>query len=173
MVSASVKAPPVSFSVYSPSGSLLKIASVLPEVHVMESAVLLPTVIFLLFSTVTSSSVAPLSSGLVSVRISVAPVTSCFPVMSLLPMVSLEVSSSITILLSSLVSPFTFPTLPSAPTSKFISSVFLVKPSGAVVSSSVYTPAGRFSSITPPLALSEVHVMVLPLVSIPAVLPSL
>ena len=170
MVSASVKAPPVSFSVYSPSGSLLKTASVLPEVHVMESSVLLPTV---LFSTVTSSSVAPLSSGFVRVRVSVAPVTSCFPVMSLLPMVSLEVLSSITILLSSLVSPFTFPTLPSAPTSKFISSVFLVKPSGAVVSSSVYTPAGRFASVTPPLALSEVHVMVLPLVSIPAVLPSL
>ena len=78
-----------------------------------------------------------------------------------------------TTLLSSLVSPLTVPTLPSAPTSKFISSVFLVKPSGAVVSSSVYTPAGRFASVTPPLALSEVHVMVLPLVSIPAVLPSL
>ena len=152
-----------------PSGSLLKIASVLPEVHVMESSVLLSTRIF----AVTSSSVAPLSSGFVSVRVSFAPVTSCFPVMSFLPMVSLEVESSITILLSSLVSPFTFPTLPSAPTSKFISSVFLVKPSGAVVSSSVYTPAGRFASVTPPLALSEVHVMVLPLVSIPAVLPSL
>ena len=165
----SVKAPPVSFSVYLPSGSLLKIASVLPEVHVMESAVLLSTVIF----AVTSSSVAPLSSGFVRVRVSVAPVTSCFPVMSFLAMVSLEVSSSITTLLSSLVSPFTVPTLPSAPTSKFIASVFLVKPSGAVVSSSVYTPAGRFSSVTPPLALSEVHVMVLPLVSIPAVLPSL
>ena len=165
----SVKAPPVSFSVYLPSGSLLKIASVLPEVHVMESAVLLSTVIF----AVTSSSVAPLSSGFVRVRVSVAPVTSCFPVMSFLAMVSLEVSSSITTLLSSLVSPFTVPTLPSAPTSKFISSVFLVKPSGAVVSSSVYTPAGRFASVTPPLALSEVHVMVLPLVSIPAVLPSL
>ena len=78
-----------------------------------------------------------------------------------------------TTLLSSLVSPLTVPTLPSAPTSKVISSVFLVKPSGAVVSSSVYTPAGRFASVTPPLALSEVHVMVLPLVSIPAVLPSL
>ena len=166
----SVKAPPVSFSVYLPSGSLLKIASVLPEVHVMESSVLLPTI---LFSTVTSSSVAPFSSGFVSFRVNFAPVTSCFPVMSFLPMVSLEVSSSITILLSSLVSPFTVPTLPSAPTSKFISSVFLVKPSGAVVSSSVYTPAGRFASVTPPLALSEVHVMVLPLVSIPAVLPSL
>ena len=165
----SVKAPPVSFSVYLPSGSLLKIAFVLPEVHVMESAVLLSTRIF----AVTPSSVAPLSSAFVSVRVSFAPVTSCFPVMSFLPMVSLEVESSITILLSSLVSPFTFPTLPSAPTSKFISSVFLVKPSGAVVSSSVYTPAGRFASVTPPLALSEVHVMVLPLVSIPAVLPSL
>ena len=152
-----------------PSGSLLKIASVLPEVHVMDFASLLSTRIF----AVTSSSVAPLSSGFVSVRVSFAPVTSCFPVMSFLPMVSLEVESSITILLSSLVSPFTFPTLPSAPTSKFISSVFLVKPSGAVVSSSVYTPAGRFASVTPPLALSEVHVMVLPLVSIPAVLPSL
>ena len=166
----SVKASPVSFSVYSPSGSLLKIASVLPEVHVMESSVLLATV---LFSTVTPSSVAPLSSGFVRVRVSFAPVTSCFPVMSFLPMVSLEAASSMTTLLSSLVSPFTVPTLPSAPTSKFISSVFLVKPSGAVVSSSVYTPAGRFASVTPPLALSEVHVMVLPLVSIPAVLPSL
>ena len=165
----SVKASPVSFSVYLPSGSLLKIASVLPEVHVMESAVLLSTRIF----AVTLSSVAPLSSGFVRVRVSFAPVTSCFPVMSFLAMVSLEVSSSITILLSSLVSPFTVPTLPSAPTSKFIASVFLVKPSGAVVSSSVYTPAGRFASVTPPLALSEVHVMVLPLVSIPAVLPSL
>ena len=152
-----------------PSGSLLKIASVLPEVHVMESAVLLSTRIF----AVTPSSVAPLSSGFVSVRVNVAPVTSCFPVMSFLPMVSLEAASSMTTLLSSLVSPFTFPTLPSAPTSKVISSVFLVKPSGAVVSSSVYTPAGRFASVTPPLALSEVHVMVLPLVSIPAVLPSL
>ena len=85
----SVKAPPVSFSVYSPSGSLLKIASVLPEVHVMESAVLLSTWIF----AVTSSSVVPLSSGFVSVRVSFAPVTSCFPVMSLLPMVSLETLS--------------------------------------------------------------------------------
>ena len=166
----SVKAPPVSFSVYLPSGSLLKIASVLPEVHVMESSVLLATV---LFSTVTSSSVAPLSSGFVRVRVNVAPVTSCFPVMSFLAMVSLEAASFMTTLLSSLVSPFTVPTLPSAPTSKFISSVFLVKPSGAVVSSSVYMPAGRFASVTPPLALSEVHVMVLPLVSIPAVLPSL
>ena len=169
----SVKAPPVSFSVYSPSGSLLKTASVLPEIHVMDSAVLLSTVIFLLFSTVTSFSVAPLSSGFVRVRVSFAPVTSCFPVMSFFAMVSLEAASSMTTLLPSLVSPFTVPTLPSAPTSKFISSVFLVKPSGAVVSSSVYTPAGRFASVTPPLALSEVHVMVLPLVSIPAVLPSL
>ena len=143
--------------------------SVLPEVHAMESAVLLSTVTF----AVTSSSVAPLSSGFVKVRVSFAPVTSCFPVMSFLAMVSLEAASSMTTLLSSLVSPFTFPTLPSAPTSKFISSVFLVKPSGAVVSSSVYTPAGRFASVTLPLALSEVHVMVLPLVSIPAVLPSL
>ena len=152
-----------------PSGSLLKIASVLPEVHVIDFASLLSTRIF----AVTPSSVAPLSSGFVSVRVNVAPVTSCFPVMSFLPMVSLEAASSMTTLLSSLVSPFTFPTLPSAPTSKVISSVFLVKPSGAVVSSSVYTPAGRFASVTPPLALSEVHVMVLPLVSIPAVLPSL
>ena len=165
----SVKAPPVSFSVYLPSGSLLRSMSVLPEVHVMESAVLLSTVTF----AVTSSSVAPLSSAFVSIRVSFAPVTSCFPVMSFFAMVSLEAASSMTTLLSSLVSPFTVPTLPSAPTSKFISSVFLVKPSGAVVSSSVYTPAGRFASVTPPLALSEVHVMVLPLVSIPAVLPSL
>ena len=152
-----------------PSGSLLKIASVLPEVHVMESAVLLSTRIF----AVTSFSVAPLSSGFVRVRVSFAPVTSCCPVMSFFAMVSLEAASSMTTLLSSLVSPLTVPTLPSAPTSKFISSVFLVKPSGAVVSSSVYTPAGRFASVTPPLALSEVHVMVLPLISIPAVLPSL
>ena len=74
---------------YLPSGSLLKIAFVLPEVHVMESAVLLSTVTF----AVTSFSVAPLSSGFVRVRVSFAPVTSCFPVMSFLPMVSLETSS--------------------------------------------------------------------------------
>ncbi len=76
-----------------PSGSLLKTASVLPEVHVMESAVLLSTVLFLIFSTVTPSSVAPLSSGFVSFKVNFAPVTSCFPVMSFLPMVSLETSS--------------------------------------------------------------------------------
>ena len=86
----SVKASPVSFSVYLPSGSLLKTASVLPEIHVMDSAVLLSAVIF---STVTPSSVAPLSSGFVSFRVSFAPVTSCFPVMSFLAMVSLETSS--------------------------------------------------------------------------------
>jgi len=85
----SVKAPPVSFSVYLPSGSLLKIASVLPEVHVMDFASLLSTVIFAF----TPSSVAPLSSGFVRVRVSFAPVTSCFPVMSFLAMVSLETLS--------------------------------------------------------------------------------
>ena len=72
----------------------------------MESAVLLSTVLFLIFSTVTPFSVAPLSSGFVSVRVSFAPVTSCFPVMSFLAMVSLETSSRMVVV------PITLPSVP-------------------------------------------------------------
>ena len=65
--------------------------------------------------------------------------------------------------------PSRFVTFPCSSTVKVMVSVFLVKPSGGVISSRVYVPAGRSVSSTLPFVPSDVQLMVLPSFAMPSV----